>query len=596
MPRSRRVALGCPNLQRVATAANDTLALGREPVNGAHRRLSGAALLRGAVRGQRRAVTGGALLLMTHQVAEALVPVVVGVVIDRAVATGETTALLWSLALLALLFVVLSNAFRIGYAIISRAGFAAEHELRVRLAQRVLDPAGGAAAGSMPGELLSIATSDAKRVGAIAEVVAFGAAVVAAIAVAAVVLLRISVPLGLLVVLGLPPLLVVVNRMARPLVRRAEEQQERAAQVSGLATDLVSGLRVLRGVGAQEAAAERYRRSSRNALEATLRAARMEAAFDGAMKVFTGAFLVLVALVAGRLAAAGRISIGELIAAVGLTQFLVGPLEMLTWVGAEFARARASAARVGAVLSRPAAVVDGTRAPAWSQGELRLRNVSHETLRDLTLDVRPGEFVTILAGDPDDARALLACLARDADPDAGTIELDGAPYDVLELVQLRRTVLVAPHDAELFGATLAETVAAPGSSSTAVAAALAAATADELVATLPDGLDSSMTEGGRSLSGGQRQRIALARAVLAEPAVLVLHDPTTAVDAATEARIASRLRRVREGRTTIVLTSSPALLAISDRVIVIERGAVAATGSHSELLRRIDGYREAVLA
>ncbi|MEA2137666.1 MAG: putative transport system ATP-binding protein [Solirubrobacteraceae bacterium] len=565
-------------------------------MNDARHRLSGAALLREAVRGRRRAVTGGTLLLMTHQVAEALVPVVVGVVIDRAVATGETTALLWSLALLALLFVVLSNAFRIGYAIISRAGFAAEHELRVRLAQRVLDPAGGATAGSMPGELLSIATSDAKRAGAIAHVVAFGAAGIAAIAVAAVVLLRISVPLGLLVVLGLPPLLVVVNRMARPLVRRAGEQQERAAQVSGLATDLVSGLRVLRGVGAQDAAVERYRRSSRDALEATLRAARMEAAFDGAMKVFTGAFLVLVALVAGRLAAAGRISIGELIAAVGLTSFLVGPLEMLTWVGAELARARASAARIAAVLSRPAAVVDGTRAPASSRGALRLRNVSHEALRDLTLDVRSGEFVTILAGDPDDARALLACLARDVDPQDGTIELDGTPYDALELVQLRRTVLVAPHDAELFGATLAEAVAAPAGSATALDAALAATTADELVATLPDGLDSSMTEGGRSLSGGQRQRIALARAVLAQPAVLVLHDPTTAVDAATEARIASGLRRVREGRTTIVLTSSPALLAIGDRVIVIEGGAVAAAGSHNELLHRIDGYRDAVLA
>lgn len=563
----------------------------------ARRRLSGAALLRGAVRDQRCGVSVGALLLMTHQVAEALVPVVVGVVIDRAVATGETSALLWSLGLLALLFVVLSNAFRIGYAIISRAGLAAEHELRVRLAQRVLDPAGGASAGSLPGELLSIATSDAKRVGTIAEVVAFGAAVVAAITVAAVVLLRISVPLGLLVVLGLPPLLIVVNRMARPLVRRAGEQQERAAQVAGLATDLVSGLRVLRGVGAQEAAVERYRSSSRDALEATLRAARLEAAFDGAMKVFTGAFLVLVALVAGRLAAEGRISIGELIAAVGLTQFLVGPLEMLAWVGAELARARASAARIAAVLARPAAVVSGKRAPAAvCRGALRLCGMSHEALRDLTLEVPPGEFVTILAGDPDDARALLACLARDADPYAGTIELDGVPYEAFELVQLRGAVLVAPHDAELFGGTLAEALAAPDSSATALGAALAATTADEVVATLPDGLDSSMTEGGRSLSGGQRQRIALARAVLADPAVLVLQDPTTAVDAATESRIASGLRYAREGRTTIVLTSSPALLAISDRVIVIEQGAVAAAGPHGELLRRIDGYREAVLA
>jgi putative ABC transport system ATP-binding protein len=461
----------------------------------------------------------------------------------------------------------------------------------------VLDPAGGAAAGSLPGELLSIATSDAKRVGTIAHVVAFGASVIAAITVAAVVLLRISVPLGLLIVLGLPPLLVAVHRMARPLVRRAGEQQERAAQVAALGTDLVSGLRVLRGVGAQEPATERYRRSSREALDATLGAARMEAAFDGAMKVFTGAFLVLVALVAGRLAASGQISIGELIAAVGLTQFLVSPFETLTWVGAELARARASAERVATVLSRPPAVATGASAPgAPVRGELRLRGVSHDALHDLTLDVPAGAFVTIVVSTPDEAHALLACLARDVDPRAGTIELDGVAYDTLDLEQLRRAVLVAPHDAELFGATVAQSLRAHAGGAAAVDAALAATAADEIVATLPDGLDSSMTEGGRSLSGGQRQRLALARALLAEPAVLVLHDPTTAVDAATEARIASGLRAAREGRTTIVLASSPALLAVSDRVIVIEQGTVAAAGSHSELLHGLDSYRATVLA
>lgn len=197
-------------------------------------------MLRHAIGSQRRDVTLGTLLLMAHQVAEALVPVMVGVVIDRAIATGDTRALIESLAPLALLFVALSNAFRIGYAVICRAGFAAEHELRVRLARRVLEPVGGATAGRLPGELLSIATSDAKHVGRMNLVVAFGGGVLAAIAVAAVVLLRISLPLGLLIVLGLPPLLVAVNRLARPLTRRAGEQQARAAQVSALATDLVT--------------------------------------------------------------------------------------------------------------------------------------------------------------------------------------------------------------------------------------------------------------------------------------------------------------------------------------------------------------------
>ena len=242
---------------------------------------SARALLRRAISSQRRDVTLGTLLLMGHQVAEALVPVMVGVVIDRAIARSDTSVLIWSLVVFTLLFVALSNAFRIGYTVISRAGLAAEHEVRVRLARRVLHPGGGAGPDRLPGELLSIATSDAKRVGQVNLAVAFGAGVLAAIAVAAVVLLRISIPLGLLVVLGLPPLLVVANLIARPLTRRAADQQERAAQVSGLATDLVTGLRVLKGVGGQEAAVARYRRSSRDALAATLKAARMEASYDG---------------------------------------------------------------------------------------------------------------------------------------------------------------------------------------------------------------------------------------------------------------------------------------------------------------------------
>ncbi len=533
---------------------------------------------------------------MGHQVAEALVPVMVGVVIDRAIARSDTSALIWSLVAFTVLFVALSNAFRIGYTVISRAGLAAEHEVRVRLARRVLHPGGGAGPDRLPGELLSIATSDAKRVGQVNLAVAFGAGVLAAIAVAAVVLLRISVPLGLLVVLGLPPLLIVANLIARPLTRRAADQQERAAQVSGLATDLVTGLRVLKGVGGQQAAVARYLRSSRDALEATLKAARMEASYDGAMTVFTGAFLVLVALVAGRLAAAGDISIGELIAAVGLTQFLVGPLQRLTYVGAEFARSRASADRVAAVLSTPPAVVDGTHAAdAPTRGELRLRGVTlDEALRGLTLDVASGSFVAVVVADHKEAQALLTCLARDVDPDAGTIELDGIALDALPLERLRRAVLVAPHDAELFGGTLAENLVPRPNGELPLDAILAAAAADEVVATLPDGLDSAMTERGQSLSGGQRQRIALARALLAMPSVLVLQDPTTAVDAATEARIAAGLRVARAGRTTIVLTSSPALLAVSDRVFLIENGVLSATGTHVELLHR-DAYREAVL-
>jgi putative ABC transport system ATP-binding protein len=398
------------------------------------------------------------------------------------------------------------------------------------------------------------------------------------------------------VLLGLPPVLIAVQLAGRPLTRRAATEQARAASTAGLATDLVRGLRVLKGIGAQAAAIERYRTASRGSLTATLRAARGEAAYDAVTIVLTGAFLVLVALVAGRLAASGDITIGELIAAVGLTQFLIGPLGRVSYVGGELARARASAARIAAVLQAPPALGGaGTLAPpSPARGELRLTAVAHGPLRDVSADLAAGAFVSIVA-EPEAAAALLECLARGADPAAGAITLDGARFADLDAGQLHRAVLVAPHDADLFEGTLAENVAAAAAPGAILADALAAAAADEVAASLPDGADTHLAERGSSLSGGQRQRVALARALAADPTVLVLHDPTTAVDAATEARIAAGLRSIRRGRTTLVLTSSPALLAASDRVLVIADGVVADSGRHDALLRRNATYRAAVL-
>jgi len=248
------------------------------------------------------------------------------------------------------------------------------------------------------------------------------------------------------------------------------------------------------------------------------------------------------------------------------------------------------------VLGSPPAVSGGTRAPTSpARGELRLHGVTHDALRGLTAELPAGAFVGVLAADPESAHALLQCLARDADPASGEIQLDGMALTELDPVQLHRAVLVAPHDADLFEQTLAENVAAAASERGDLDRALAAAVADEVAAALPDGLQTRLAERGSSLSGGQRQRVALARALAADPIVLVLHDPTTAVDAATEAKIATGLREIRRGRSTLVLTSSPALLAACDRVIVIEDGTVADSGGHGELLRRNAAYRAAVL-
>jgi putative ABC transport system ATP-binding protein len=297
--------------------------------------------------------------------------------------------------------------------------------------------------------------------------------------------------------------------------------------------------------------------------------------------VITGLFLVVVAWIGGRLALEGSISIGELVAGVGLAQFLIGPLERLTELGPTLAGARGSARRVATVLAAPPAVVAGTRTlSAESAGPLRVRLPG-----GLAVDVAAGEHVGVVAVQPADAAALLDALARDTD---APVELDGSDLREIALDDARRAVLVARHEATLFEGTVADnTGRAPEP--------LAAAAADDVVETLPQGLDSEVGERGRTLSGGQRQRIALARALAERPPVLVLHDPTTAVDAATEHRIATGVSRLRAGHTTVVVASSPALLARCDRVLLVDGGAVVASGSHAELVAD-ERYRQAVLS
>ncbi|MET7293057.1 ABC transporter ATP-binding protein [Streptomyces griseoloalbus] len=559
---------------------------------------TGGHVLRGAIRGRRRSVVAASLLGMGHQTCEALVPVVVGVIIDEAVAKGSSGTLMRLLVLLAVIFLVLSTCYRVGARITEAAGEQATHRLRLDLGARVLDPRGGADADRLPGALTSIATNDARRVGAAVTVLSYGASAIAALTVSAVALLRISVPLGLLVLLGIPPLLWLGHRISGPLERRSETEQERAAHASGVAADLVMGLRVLKGMGAESAAVSRYRRTSQDSLAAALRAARSRAGHEGAVLALTGVFIAVIAVVGAYLAMRGSISVGELVAAVGLAQFLLGPFQLLTFVNAEFAQGRASARRIAEVLAAPAAVEPGGAAlPDAVAGRLRLRGVTLGALRGIDLDLAPGRLTGVVTGDPAAAHDLLRCLARESDPAEGVIELDGVPLTDLHPDDVRRAVLVAPHDADLFETSLLDNVrGAADISATAVEPALAASAADEVARLLPDGADTVLAERGRSLSGGQRQRVALARALAAERPVLVLHDPTTAVDTVTESRIAARLRDLRRGRTTVLVTTSPALLAVTDRVVVLDGGTVTADGRHAELVAADPAYRAAVLA
>ncbi|GAA4983153.1 ABC transporter ATP-binding protein [Pseudonocardia tropica] len=567
-------------------------------------------VVRGTIRSFRGRVAAATVLLCGHQVGEALVPVLVGVVIDRAVATGDVGSLVVWLLVLAADFAMLSYSYRFGARQALHADLRADAGLRTRVAARLLDHRGGAETGRLPGSITSIAVADAKRVAVMNFWIPTAAAAAAALVVAAVALLRISLPLGLLILLGTPPLLWLIGRVGRPLERRSGAEQERAARAAGTAADLVSGIRVLKGLGAGPAAAEQYAASSRTALGATLRATRAEAGFLGTVQLANGLFLAVIALVGGLLALDGSITVGNLVSAVGLAQFLVGPLQTLGIAGARLAQARASAGRIAEILSAPPAVgpgrdgrgADPTTAdpgadPTAGRAALAVTGLRHGPLDGLDLEVPAGQLLGVVAPDPSAATALARCLARDVAPDEGRILLDGTGVDDLAPAATRSMLLVAAHDAHLFTGTVLDNVTAAtgdGAPGSATVAAMAAARADQAVEALPQGADTPVTSRGSSLSGGQRQRVALARALAADPPVLVLHDPTTAVDAVTESEIAARLREHRTGRTTVLLTTSPALLAVTDRVVVLRDGRVVADTTHTELMTDDTDYRRVV--
>lgn len=568
--------------------------------------LSGRDVLTRSVRGQIRRVALGSALGSVHQLGEALVPVLIGVVIDQAVAGQDAGRLALWLGVLAVMYVTLSWSFRLGAKAGERGAEEAAHTLRLAIVGRVLDARGGAEEGRLPGELANVATEDAKRVGAVNMALMAGIWAVAGVVVSAVALLLTSVTLGLIVLLGTPVLLWLGHLLSKPLERRSEAEQDKAAHASGVAADLVAGLRVLKGLGAQQAAVERYRRTSRISLAATLRSARAESWQTGLVLALTGGFIALIALVGGRLALNGTLTLGQLVSAVGLALFLLGPLETFAWVNAELAQGRASAARVAEVLATGPAVVDGDDPVAEPvRGELRLRGVRLGGLDGLDLDLPAGQLTGIAVTDPAGAEALLRCLGRETDPESGSVELDGVPLTRLDPTGLRAAVLVAAHDAALFDGSLAANVIPEDDAEDGPAdlepdlrteRAMAAARADEVAHSLPYGAATGVGEGGRSLSGGQRQRVLLARALRAGPPVLVVHDPTTAVDTVTEGRIAEGLREFRRGRTTVVVTNSPALLAVTDRVILLDGGRVGAEGTHADLVRTDATYRTAVLA
>lgn len=556
---------------------------------------TGARLLLQVLRGRTRRLALFLLLISTWQVCEALVPVLIGVTIDRAVATGDGAQLALWLGALVLLFAVLSYSYRFGAQVAFRVGQEAMHDLRMRVARKALDPR-GTRNGLLPGETLSLATSDVELIGVTLRVVGYAVASAVAVVVSAVLLLRIDLVLGLVVLLGVPVVLVLLQVVTPVIARRSAAQQALLARATGVATDLVRGFRSLKGIGAEQVAADRYRRESARARDAGVRTADSYGVMAGLTTGAAALFLAVVAVLAGVLAAEGRISVGELVAIVGLTQFLAEPMRILGDLLAELAAARASAQRIVDHLASPPMLAAGPHDDGRPARELELLELSTGPLRGVTLAARPGELLGVVATDAAAAAALVGVLSGEVAPDdPASVRLDDRPMAEHTVASRRRRLVVAPHHVDLFEGTVVGNIDPDDRLGPDRLDELVGAAAVEDVLRLhPDGLHRAVTPDGATYSGGQRQRIAYARALATDAPVLVLHDPTTAVDAVTEHRMARGLRAARRDLTTWVLTSSPALLAQADRVALVVDGRVVALGPHADLVERED-YREAVL-
>lgn len=540
------------------------------------------------------------LFFCVHQFCETMVPVAIGLIVGRAIDTGDGRAMIVSLFALAGLFVVLSYAYRFGARIIIVAIEREAHMMRVEVASRVLHPR-GVRTDLMSGELLTVSTSDAEKTSWILDVIARTVAAITATVVCAVALLIIDIPLGLAVLVGTPVIMYLLQRAAPLLTRTATTQQAEVARVSGMATDLVSGVRPLRGIGAEGAASARFDESSRKALTATMKMAKANSIYLGFSTTVSALLSVGIAGTAGFFALQGRISVGELITVVGLSQFVIEPLTTMSRLPGIAAMVRGSADRLALVLGADHVLAEGgSQVPTAT--DVAVKGVTYRSLDGLDMAAAPGELLGVVTLRAQDGEALAAVLSGQigADDYLGSVTIGGVGVGELGLTEARRTVLVEPHNTDLFAGTVrSNVVAGRDRADHELDRILEASAATDVVAMHESGLDHAVTDRGASLSGGQRQRVALARALSVSAPVLVLHDPTTAVDAVTEHAIAAGIEQLRHtgdlAQTTVLITTSPALLAVTHRVLVVDGGRVVAEGTHHDLAANDERYRETVL-
>lgn len=530
----------------------------------------------------------GILFGTIWMVSQSLVPFVVGRGIQTGVVDGDTEQLIvWALALLGLgVLQAITGSLRHRYAV--NNWLTASFRVVQVLGRHTARTGSAISERHTTGEVVATVSNDALRMGNAFDVTARLAGAVVAYVIVAVILLTASVVLGVVVLVGVPALVLVLGVVIKPLQRRQREQREEVGHLTALGADTAIGLRVLRGIGGEPAFLARYRERSEAVRVAGVRVAVPQSTLDAAQVFLPGLFVVLVTWLGARFVVAGKLDPGQLVAFYGYAAFLVIPLRTSAEALDRITRAHVGARRILAILDVEPNVVDPDEpSPPPPVGASLVDARTAVT-------IEPGLMTCLVSEDPDETAELADRLGGFASNEED-VSFGSVPLGELPLAELRSRILVSEASPVVFAGTLRSALdPLARATDEQILAALDVASGRDIVEALDDGLDEAIDERGRSFSGGQRQRLVLARALIVAPEVMVLVEPTSAVDAHSEARIARALRAFRDGRTTVIVTASPLVLDVADRVLFLEAGRVRASGVHRDLLRESSAYRETV--